>query len=136
MLKKNICLEIVLIPSFYYTTDVYPYPPTYRASIYMHLFLFVAICENPLFLWKSFWILFTRENLFFLWKFFLCLRNFSFSMKTLFESFLSVRICSFYPWESLLFVKIFFYLWECLLLFSFLRIYVLIEISKRMNAII
>ena len=39
-------LEIVLITSFYYTTDVYPYQPTYQASIHMHLFLFVTICEN------------------------------------------------------------------------------------------
>ena len=39
-------LEIVLITSFYYTTDVYRYQPTYQASIHMHLFLFVTICEN------------------------------------------------------------------------------------------
>ena len=30
----------------YYTTDVYPYQPTYRASIYTHLFLFATICED------------------------------------------------------------------------------------------
>ena len=39
-------LEIVLITSFYYTTDMHPYQPTYCASIYMHLFLFVTIFEN------------------------------------------------------------------------------------------
>ena len=44
--KKINRFEIVLITTFYYTTDVYPYQPTYRASIYMHLFLFVTICEN------------------------------------------------------------------------------------------
>ena len=45
-LKKKHRLEIVLIASFHYTTDVYPYQPTYRASIYMQLFLFVIIYEN------------------------------------------------------------------------------------------
>ena len=44
--KKINRLEIVLITSFHYTTDVHPYQPTYRASIYTHLFLFVTICEN------------------------------------------------------------------------------------------
>ena len=44
--RKKTRLEIVLITSFHYTTDMYPYHPTYRASIYMHLFLFVTICEN------------------------------------------------------------------------------------------
>ena len=46
--KKINRLQIVLITSFYYTTDVYPYQPTYRASIYTHLLLFAAICENLL----------------------------------------------------------------------------------------
>ena len=46
-------LEIVLITSFYYTPDVYPYQPIYRASVYMHLLLFVTICEN---LFESFFI--------------------------------------------------------------------------------
>ena len=45
-LKKKHRLEIVLTASFHYTTDVYPYQPTYRASIYMHLLLFVTLCEN------------------------------------------------------------------------------------------
>ena len=44
--KKIKRLETVLITSFHYTTDVYPYQPTYRASIYMHLFLFVNIYES------------------------------------------------------------------------------------------
>ena len=48
-----ISLEIVLITSFQYTPDVYPYQPIYRASVYMHLFLFVTICEN---LFESFFI--------------------------------------------------------------------------------
>ena len=56
--KKNIyiiiiSLEIVLITSFQYTPDVYPYQPIYRASVYMHLLLFVTICEN---LFESFFI--------------------------------------------------------------------------------
>ena len=59
-------LEIVLITSFYYTTDMHPYQPTYWASIYTHLFLFVAICEN---LFESYlrsfvWIYFSKS----LWK--------------------------------------------------------------------
>ena len=44
--KKINRLQIVLITSFYYTTDRYSYQPTYRVSIYTHLFLFAAICEN------------------------------------------------------------------------------------------
>ena len=44
--KKINRLEIELIISFYYTTDVYPYQPTHGASIYMHLFLLVTICDN------------------------------------------------------------------------------------------
>ena len=44
--KTKTKLEIVLIASFHYTADVYPYQPTYQASIYMHLLLFVTICEN------------------------------------------------------------------------------------------
>ena len=79
--------EISLVTSITYTTDVYSYQPAYQVSVYTHLFLFVAIRENLFFLWKSFWIFFIRENLFFLWEIFLNL---------------------FYPWRSLLFMKIFF----------------------------
>ena len=46
LVKKINRLEIVLITSLYYTTNVYSYQPTYQASIYTHLFLFVTICEN------------------------------------------------------------------------------------------
>ena len=60
--KKISRLEIVLITLFYYTTDVYPFQPTYQAFIYMHLFLFVTICEN---LFESFLFLIICENLFF-----------------------------------------------------------------------
>ena len=31
--------------SFYYTTDVYPYQPTSREFICIHLFSFVIICD-------------------------------------------------------------------------------------------
>ena len=50
--KKKIInrLEIVLITSFSNTTDVYPYPPTYREFICTHLFLFAIIYENIFFL--------------------------------------------------------------------------------------
>ena len=59
-------LEIVLITSFYYTTNVYPYQPTYQASSYTHLILFVTICEN---LFQSFLFVVICENLFkTLWK--------------------------------------------------------------------
>ena len=66
--KKINRLEIVLITSFYYTTDVYPYQPTYRTSIYMHFFLFVTICENLFFyenLFEFFLFAIICENLFF-----------------------------------------------------------------------
>ena len=60
--KKTNWLKIVLIASFYYTTDLYLYQPTRRASIYTHLFLFVTVCENlfePILiydnLWESLW---------------------------------------------------------------------------------
>ena len=101
--KKKICLEIVLIPSFYYTTDMYPYQPTYWASIYTLIFtqnhlweslLFMKIFLNPFCLWESFLFI---EKLF---------------IKILFESFLSVRIFSFY--ENL---------------FSFMRISSFVRIS-------
>ena len=51
-LKKKINrLEIVLITSFYYTTEVYPYQPTYREFICTHSFLFVIIYDH---LWELF----------------------------------------------------------------------------------
>ena len=53
--KKINRLEIVLLTSLYYTTDMYPYQLTYQTSIYMHLSSFVTICENLFFLWESFW---------------------------------------------------------------------------------
>ena len=43
-------LEIVLMASLYYTTDVYSYQPAHREFICTHLFLFVIICENLFFL--------------------------------------------------------------------------------------
>ena len=43
--KKINRLEIVLITSLHYTTDVYPYQPAYREFIGTHLFLFVTICD-------------------------------------------------------------------------------------------
>ena len=55
--KKINWFGVVLITSFYYTTGVYPYQPTYWGFACMHLFLFVIICENLFFLWESFWIL-------------------------------------------------------------------------------
>ena len=58
--KQTSRLEIVLITSFYYTTDVYPYQPTYRTSIYTHLLLFLTIYKN---LFKSFLCVIIRENL-------------------------------------------------------------------------
>ena len=51
--KKN-WFAVVLITLFYYTTDVYPYQPTYRGFVCTHLFLFVIICENLFFLRESF----------------------------------------------------------------------------------
>ena len=50
-------LKIVLVASFHYTTDVYPYQPAYRASI---LYAFVFICNH---LWDSFWIFFIYDHL-------------------------------------------------------------------------
>ena len=70
--KKINKLEIVPITSFYYTTDLYPYHPTYREfictlyfyfwssvtisflmQIFFNLFLFMIIWENLFF--KSLW---------------------------------------------------------------------------------
>ena len=48
--------KIALIASLYYTTGVYPCQPTYQEYIFMHLFLFLIICENFFFLWEFFWI--------------------------------------------------------------------------------
>ena len=53
----------MLITLFYYTTDVYPYQPTYEASIYMHLFLLVTICDN---FFEFFLFVTICENLLFL----------------------------------------------------------------------
>ena len=91
--KKINRLEIALIASIHYTTDVYLYQPAYETSIYTHLFLFVIICENFFFLWESFWIFFIVSISSYLWS--------------------SLRITSFYEnhFESFLFVKMFF-LWE------------------------
>ena len=47
--KKN-RLKMVLIASIHYTTNLYPYRPTYWASTYTHLFLFAIIYKNLLFL--------------------------------------------------------------------------------------
>ena len=49
--KKINRLEIVPLTSLYYTTDVYPYQPTYLEFICTHLFLFMITCENLFFLW-------------------------------------------------------------------------------------
>ena len=77
--EKVNSFEIVLIASITYTTNIYPYRPTYWAYIYTHLSLFVTIYENlfyqnlfkslNLFFYEnSFWIFFIGKNLFFLWK--------------------------------------------------------------------
>ena len=60
--KKINSLEIVLITSFCYTTDVYAYQLTYRVSIYTHLFLFVTICDNLI---ESYLFMIICDNLFF-----------------------------------------------------------------------
>ena len=61
--KKVNRLEIVLMTSFYYTTDVYPYQSTHVSSHYLYaLFLFLTICEN---LFESFLSVIICENLFF-----------------------------------------------------------------------
>ena len=45
--KKINKLETVLMTSFYYTTDVYPYQSTHVSSHYLYaLFLFLTICEK------------------------------------------------------------------------------------------
>ena len=47
--KKN-WFGVVLITLFYYTTDVYPYQPTYREFGSTHVLLFVIIYDHLLFL--------------------------------------------------------------------------------------
>ena len=71
--KKINRLEIVLITSLYYTTEVYPYQPTYRKFICTHFFLFVIICENLFFLWESFESLLIYDHL---WESLLFMRIF------------------------------------------------------------
>ena len=50
--QKNFCKRkanwfgVVLMSSFYYTTDMYPYQPACQEFIYTNLFLLVIICEN------------------------------------------------------------------------------------------
>ena len=63
--KKINKFKIISVTSIDYNTDVYPYQSTYREFISTHLFVFMIICENLFFLWKSFFFL---ENLFFLWE--------------------------------------------------------------------
>ena len=61
--KKINRLEIALMTSFYYTTDVYPYQSTHVSSHYLYaLFLFLTICEK---LFESFLSVIICENLFF-----------------------------------------------------------------------
>ena len=78
---------LIFFASIYYTTNVYPYQPTYREFTCTHLFLLAIICKNlfesllifdhlrgSLFiydhlwesvpLWEFFWILCFCENLF------------------------------------------------------------------------
>ena len=43
--KKKNRLEIVLIMSFYYTADVYPYQTANQEFICTHLLIFVIICD-------------------------------------------------------------------------------------------
>ena len=52
--KKNKQAQNCPDSLIYYTTDVYPYQPTYREFICTHLFLFVIFCENLFFLSESF----------------------------------------------------------------------------------
>ena len=52
--KKINRLEIVLITSFYNTTEVYLYQPIYREFICTLSFWFMIICENLFFLSESF----------------------------------------------------------------------------------
>ena len=66
-LQKNWnCLDSLI----YYTTSLCPYQPAYQEFICTHLFLFVVICENLIFLWQYFWIFF------YLWEYPLIVRIF------------------------------------------------------------
>ena len=90
-IKKINRFEIVLIASFYYTTDLYPLNQPIEPLLHAIIF----ICNR---LWESLW-----KNLFFVWKYFLS------------DLWPSVRISSFYEdlfylWESL--DKSLFFLWK------------------------
>ena len=102
--KKKSRFEMVLIASLTYTTDVYPYQPTYW-SFYLHVriftrnhprksLLFMKIFLNLFCLWESLLFMKICLNLFLLW-----------------ESFWISSYCVniFIPF---LFVKISFYLWS------------------------
>ena len=130
--KKTNKLEIVLLASIHYTTDVYPPQPAYRPLIYTHLFLFVWIFD---YLWEFLLFVTISLNLSCLWEFLLFV-TISLNLFFLYESFWissylwsSVQISPFYEnsffiHENLFFSwKLFFYLWE-------------VKISKRMNSII
>ena len=118
----------------------YPQPPIKNLCVHTYFYLWPSM---NIFLWKSFWIFesfFTRT----LFKSFLSVRISSFD-ENLFESFnpffMRTLFESFYPWESLLFMKIssiyficenFFFFNENLFI-SFFKVF--IKISKRMNPI-
>ena len=100
--KKINRIEIVLIVSIYYTTNVYPYQPTYRAHYLCALFLFVITCKNLFFLWESFWTFSFHENIFeslLIMRIFL---NLFFSWKILsnFFLFMGIFLNLFFLWES------------------------------------
>ena len=107
----------------------YPQPPIKNLCVHTYFYLWPSM---NIFLWKSFWIFesfFTRT----LFKSFLSVRISS-SDENLFESFnpffMRTLFESFYPWESLLFMKIssiyficenFFFFNENLFIFFFLK---------------
>ena len=111
-----------------------PFPrPSYRASIYRHLFLPTTICENLFFhenffyLWEfvlfhenSFWNFLIRENLFFLWKSFWIFLNGD-NLFFLWKSFESFFISE----HLFIFVRTLFYffLWEYMTLWKQARVW-------------
>ena len=139
--KENNRFEIVSIDSIYTATYAYllahpspPFPrPSYRASIYRHLFLPTTICENLFFhenffyLWEfllfhenSFWNFLIRENLFFLWKSFWIFLNGD-NLFFLWKSFESFFISE----HLFIFVRTLFYffLWEYMSLWKQARVW-------------
>ena len=91
-----------MITSIYYTTNVYPYQPTYWVFNYTQLFLLVTTSENPFF----------YENFLYLCKSVLLVRIFL----NLF--FLSVKISFFSVKKNIFFI--YANLWESLLLSAFM----------------